>query len=107
MEVLQVPLQPLEPIRRRDHQVLQAARGVEGLKLALRWARKPLKLTHELILEQGLGPLVPERPDHEGVLYRIPVCGQVRDNSGTGSKSLLLSDDWAPTSSANQHRRPG
>src|SRR3954447_7579366 len=80
------PLQPFEPIRRRDHQVLQPARRVEPLKLALGRARKALKLTHELIVEQGLGPLVPERPDHQSV---IPDTGMrsSADNACTGSKA--------------------
>src|SRR3954447_11618770 len=91
------PLQPFEPIRRRDHQVLQPARRVEPLKLALGRARKALKLTHELIVEQGFGPLVPERPDHESV---IPDTGMrsSADNSARvqGRPAAILVDQCAP-----------
>src|SRR5262245_60871907 len=64
MKVLSSCLLAFQAVRRRDHQVLEPARRVKRLKFALSRTHDTFELAHMLIPEQSLGPLVPERSDH-------------------------------------------
>src|SRR6516165_4488464 len=64
VEILQITLQLLQPVRWGDRQILQPAGGVDSFEFPLRGTGDSLELTDEFITEQRLGRLVAERSDH-------------------------------------------
>ena len=55
----------LEPIAWRDPQILDIARSMEDLQFAQgRPLERAINASHELLVPDPLGVLVPKRPDH-------------------------------------------
>ena len=59
-----VALEGLQAITGRRPKIGEPGCGIENVELAQRDRSDRLELGNCFTLEQGLGPLVPERPDH-------------------------------------------
>ena len=75
MELLQITLEFLQAVGRRDPQVLEPGCSVDGLEPTLRPPRNALEPPDDLIGKQPFRPPVAEGPDH-AFLYRNPVYGR-------------------------------
>src|SRR5260221_4304061 len=67
IEVLEIALQLLEAVRRRNLQVVETACRMDGFELAFGGPGETLKGAHKAVAEQRLGPLVAKRMDHREV----------------------------------------
>src|SRR5580704_14250494 len=84
VKFLQVALEPFQPVRRRYHQIVQAACCVDRFELALGSAGDSFKLTNPLIMEQRLSMFVAKRSDHYS---NIP-------DTGIRSRHLAIGAYW-------------